>query len=97
MGEDDPVQRCTMDEPANLRTSLERAGIEFLDIDEQRTVVIFQQAIFILTATKGEITATREFEARLWKEPIDEPNRDPEQLLNALVNALLATADSVPR
>ena len=45
--EDEPVQHCTLDEPVDIPAALEAAAIEYLDVDDQRTIVIYQHAILM--------------------------------------------------
>lgn len=93
-GEDEPVQHCTVSEPADLRTALETAVIEFLDVDDQRMIVIYQQAILMVIVTKGQTTAAREFDVELWKDPPYDPTRDSNDLLTGFINELLATTNT---
>lgn len=86
--EDEPVQHCTVDEPANLRTALEAAAIEYLDVGEQRTIVIYQHAILMVSVTAGQATAAREFDVELWEEPPDNPHRAPDDLLAAFIEEI---------
>lgn len=91
--DDKPVQHYLLDEPADLRTVLERAGVEYLDIDTDRTIVIYQQAILMLVVTEGQATAAREFDVEFWKESPDDFNHDPEELLTTFINELFTTGD----
>ncbi|SEH66602.1 hypothetical protein SAMN05192561_12511 [Halopenitus malekzadehii] len=93
--ENEPVQHCTVDEPVNLPTALEAAAIEYLDVDDQRTIVIYQHAILMVIASEGQATAAREFTVELWEEPPDGLPRDPDDLITAFLDELLATTDAV--
>ncbi|MDL0129916.1 hypothetical protein PNP59_03055 [Halobacterium salinarum] len=97
MGEDEPVQSCKLSESANLRTALEAAAIEFLDVDEHRTIVIYQQAILMVIATEGKATTAQEFDVELWKEPPNDPDRDPESLFAAFIDELVTTTGTTRR
>ncbi|MFC7157765.1 hypothetical protein ACFQPA_20280 [Halomarina halobia] len=92
---DEPVQHCEVATPIDLEGALSRAGIEHLEVDEQRTVVIYQTAILMLIVTEGEPTATQRFDVELWKEPADAPDHDPEDLLSTFLDELLA-ATNIP-
>ena len=96
-GGDEPVEHCTLSEPVDLRAALDAAAIEYLDVDEHRTVVIYRQAIMMVIATDGQASATRSFDVELWEEPVHDPNRGPEDLLAAFLDDLLATADATRR
>jgi len=68
-GDDTPVEHCAVDESVDLRMALAAARVEYLDVDDQRTIVIYQHAILMVTATVGEATAAREFVVELWEAP----------------------------
>jgi hypothetical protein len=93
--EDEPVQYCTLDEPVNLPTALEAAAVEYLDVDDQRTIVIYQHAILMVIANEGRATAAREFAVELWEEPPDGLPRNPDNLVTTFLDELLATTDLV--
>jgi hypothetical protein len=78
----------------DLRAALDAAAIEYLDVDEHRTVVIYQQAILMVIATDGQASAARSFDVELWEEPAHDPNRDPEALLTSFLDDMLATTDA---
>ncbi|MBX0297781.1 hypothetical protein [Haloarcula nitratireducens] len=91
-----PVHHGTLPEPTNLRDTLERAGIEHLDVDEERIVVIYQQAILMVTATDGQVTATQELEIELWEAAPHSTASDPESVLTSFTDEL-AAATGTPR
>ena len=92
--EDEPTQHCRVGEPVNLFAALDAAGIEHLEVDAQRTVVIYRTAILMLIVTEGQATAARVFDVELWKSPLDDPNRDPDDFLTAFIDELLTTTDA---
>lgn len=96
-GEDEPVQRCSLAELTDLITALDAAAIEHLAVDEHRTIVIYQSAILMVNATEGRATAAREFAIELWNSPAHDPDRDPDELLSAFIDELLATTDTTRR
>jgi hypothetical protein len=96
-GDDTPVEHYALAEPVNLRTALERAGIEYLDVDEQRTVVIYQQAILIIVATEGQATAAQVFDVEFWKEPPTGQSIDPDEFLTTFIDELVATTETTRR
>ena len=55
--DDEPVQHCRLDTGVDIPNALEAAGIEYLDVDDTRTIVIYQSAILMITATEGEASA----------------------------------------
>lgn len=96
-GEDEPVQHCTLDEPVDLRTALDAAAIEYLDVDDHRTIVIYQNAILMVIATEGQATAAKAFDVELWEPPADEFDRDPDDLLTAFIDELAASTEASRR
>jgi hypothetical protein len=93
-GDDEPMQHCTLDEPADLPAALEAAAIEYLDVDNHRTIVIYQSAIFMVTATEGQATTAQAFDVELWEPPANEFDRDPEDLLTAFIDELVASTEA---
>ncbi|WP_135305634.1 hypothetical protein [Haloarcula amylovorans] len=85
-----PVHHYTLPEPTNLRDTLERAGIEHLDVDDERIVVIYQQAILMVTATDGQVTATQELDVELWEAAPRSTAPDPEAVLTSFTDELAA-------
>ncbi|MFC6837557.1 hypothetical protein [Halomarina ordinaria] len=93
-GEDEPVQHCTLTESVDLLEALATAEIEHLDVDEHRTIVIYRQSILMVIATEGQATATREFDVEFWKESPEDPAQNPEQILAAFIDELVAVTDT---
>ena len=95
--EDEPTHHCRVGEQVDLFTALDRAGIEHLEVDAKRVVVIYRTAILMLIVTEGRATAARSFDVELWKSPLDNPNRDPDELLTAFIDELLAVTNTIRR
>ncbi|WP_312622035.1 hypothetical protein [Haloarcula sp. 1CSR25-25] len=87
--EDEPVQHCTLDEPADLRAALEEAAIEFLDVDDDKTVVIYRSAVLIVRATEGHATNATAFTVELWEPPADDFEYEPDELLTTFIDELI--------
>lgn len=96
-GKDEPTQHYTLDTSTDLRTALEAAAVEYLDVDEHRTIVIYQQAIIMVIATEGQATEAREFDVELWKESPNDPDRDPKSLLTAFIDELVTATETSRR
>jgi hypothetical protein len=95
--EEEPVQHCTLDIAVDLPNALEAAAIEYLDVDDHRTIVIYQSAILMITTTDGQATAARAFDVALWEPPADDFVRDSVDLLTAFIDELVATTDASRR
>ena len=93
MSEDEPVRHCTVDGPANLRAALDAAAIEYLDVDDHRTIIIYQSAILMVIVTEGEATAAQSFDIEFWKAPPDSPDHDPDVLFAAFIEELMTIVD----
>jgi hypothetical protein len=94
---EEPVQHCLLDVPVDILNALEAAAIEYLDVDDQRTIVIYQSAILMVTATDGHASAAQAFDVALWEPPVGDFDRDPADLLTAFLDELLATTDASRR
>ena len=92
--EDDVVRQYELASVIDLREVLTAAAIDFLDVDNERTIVIYQSAIIMLTATDGTATAARAFDAELWEPPAEEVGHEPAELLTILVEELLTMTDA---
>jgi hypothetical protein len=95
--DEEPVQQCTLDTAVDIPKALEAAAIEYLDVDEHRTIVIYQSAILMITATEGQATAARAFDVALWEPPVEDFDRDPVDLLTAFIDELVATTGASRR
>ena len=87
--EDGPVQHCTLDEPADLRVALDKAAIEYLDVDDDKTVVIYRSAVFVVEATEGHATNATAFTVELWEPPTDNFEYEPDDLLATFIDELI--------
>ncbi|WP_089649955.1 hypothetical protein [Halobacterium hubeiense] len=91
MGDTDPVVHCTLAEAANLLAGLESAHIEHLDVDDERTIVIYQSAILMVSVTNGDATTARAFDVELWESPPHDSNQTAEEVLQRFVEELVAS------
>lgn len=96
-GDDTPVEHYRLADPADLRTALATAGIEYLDVDEQRTIVIYQQAILMVIATEGSATTAQAFDVEFWKEPPTDPDREPDSLFATFIDELVTATETTRR
>jgi len=87
--EDEPVQRYTVNEPADLRAALDNTAIEYLDVDDKKTIVIYRSAVLVLTATDGHATNATAFTVELWEPPADNFEYEPDDLLTSFFDKLI--------
>lgn len=90
MGDDNPVHHYEPTEVMDLISALDAAGIEYLEVDEHRVVAIYRDSVIILNAVEGGLTAAEAFEFELWEAPPGNRHDDPDDLLVALREELLA-------
>ena len=96
-GDDTPVKHYRLAEPMDLRTALAAAGIEYLDVDEQRTIVIYQQAVLMVIAIEGSATTAQAFDVEFWKEPPTDPDRKPDSVFATFIDELVAATETTCR
>lgn len=87
--EDEPVQHRTLNEPADLRTKLDEAAIEYLEVDDAKTIVIYRSAVLVVKATNGRVTNATAFTVELWEPPADNFEYEPDDLLTSFVDELI--------
>lgn len=96
MGDDGEtvIRYYWVDSAINIPEALEAASIESLEVDNKRTIAIYQNAIFVFTATGGNATAAQAFDVELWEPPAQEIGHGPVELLTVLVDELLTMTDA---
>ena len=92
-GKDDVARQYQFGTPINLPETLAAAGIEALEVDDTRVIVIYHQAIIMLTATDGSPSDATVIKAELWEPPLNS-STDPADLLSALIDELLTLTDA---
>lgn len=89
--EDEPVYHCELENSVDLLAALETAGIEHLDVDNHRVIVIYQHAILMVITTEGHATSALAFDVELWNPPAHDPAPDPDDLLRTFIEELVTT------
>jgi len=87
-------RHCVFDSMVDVLAALEAAAIEHLGVDDRRAIVIYQSAIFMLTATEGEISAVEAVEVEVWEPPANDIALDSTELLGVLVEEMLTMTDA---
>lgn len=59
--------------------------------------MIYRSAILTLTVTDGQLRTARGFDVELWDPPTHEPDRDPDDLLTAFLDEVVAATDTERR
>ena len=66
----DSSQQCTFSSPIDLTAALDQLGIQFLDVDEHRTFVIFAGSILNLESCEGTLTDLKRAEIAVYDLPL---------------------------
>ncbi|SNR71570.1 hypothetical protein [Halorubrum vacuolatum] len=77
------------DSTIDFPTALEAGSIEHLGVDSRQMVIIYQRAIFILTATEGDLDTAEAIEIELWEPPLDRSEYEPAAVIESLVDKLM--------
>lgn len=67
--QDLPSVELSLETPVNIFTSLDQAGVDYVDVDDQRVFVIYLNAIFNVTVNRGLLTAAEEATVDCWEAP----------------------------
>ncbi len=96
MGDDDNeiVRSYEFASGVDIPTMLEAVGIESLDVDEHRIVILYRSAIFICTVTEGTVEAAHTVDIELWEPPRNNIGREPPELFEDFVTELPQSTDS---
>lgn len=70
----------SFDSPVDVHATLERGGIEYLESNDERTVVLFGGEVLRLTATPS-VAVARSLEIQVWDRPTSD-TEDWEGLLD---------------
>ena len=85
MTESDPAVHCRFKDAVDLPAGLEAAHMEYLDVDAERAIVIYQSAILMVTASGGDVSAASAFDVELWEPPLHGQDRGANEMLNEFV------------
>jgi hypothetical protein len=56
-------------EPVDLFQAISRSGIEHLEINPERIVLLFTDEVVLIQVIEGTLTAAEEIEAQFWETP----------------------------
>lgn len=54
-------------EPVDIFRAISRSGIEHLEVNPRRVVLLFSGEVVIVQAVEGTLTAAREIEVQFWE------------------------------
>jgi len=84
------------EQPCNLLAVLDDLGIEYLDVDAERTIAIYQSAILMLAVSDGDFEAVSSLDIELREPPVHETIAGPDELLDTFLEEV-TTASAFTR
>ncbi|MCD2201067.1 hypothetical protein LPA44_14355 [Halobacterium sp. KA-4] len=79
---------CEFEQPCDLLGILDDLEIEYLDVDAERTIAIYQSAILMLIVNEGDFEAVRRLEVELQEPPVHETTAGPGELLETFLDEI---------
>ncbi|WP_255152779.1 hypothetical protein [Halorarius halobius] len=76
-----------LDQPVNLQRLLTEQGIEFLNVNETRLIVLYQGEVIQLTVANGEMSNAQILRGRIWETPQSSTD-DWEEFINRFTDRL---------
>ena len=86
-----PSVSVSLSEPTNVSTVLDRAGIDYVTVHEQRLLAIYHTGIFNVTTEPESVSNARTLEIECWEAPL--PSRGGEQSPQELLDEFAALFD----
>ncbi|MCD2201554.1 hypothetical protein LPA44_16945 [Halobacterium sp. KA-4] len=83
---------CEFEQPCNLLAVLDDLGIEYLDVDAERTIAIYQSAILMLAVSDGDFEAVSSLDIELREPPVHETIAGPGELLDTFLEEVTTTS-----
>lgn len=85
---------CEFEQPCNLLAVLDDLGIEYLDVDAERTIAIYQSAILMLVVRNGDFEDVSSLEVEIREPPVHETTAGSDKLLDTFLEEV--TTASAP-
>jgi len=86
-----PSVSVSLSEPTNVSTVLDRAGIDYVTVHEQRLLAIYHTGIFNVTTEPESVSNARTLEIECWEAPL--PSRSDERSPQELLEDFAAVFD----
>ena len=87
-----PSVSVSLSEPTNISTVLDRAGIDYVPVHEQRLLAIYRTGIFNVTTEPESVSNARTLEIECWEAPL--PSRSDERSPQELLEDFAAVFDA---
>ncbi|WP_128906299.1 hypothetical protein [Halorubrum amylolyticum] len=87
-----PSVSVSLSESTNVSTVLDRAGIDYVTVHEQRLLAIYHTGIFNVTTELESVSNARTLEIECWEAPL--PSRSDERSPQELLEDFAAVFDA---
>ena len=87
-----PSVSVSLSEPTGLPTVLDRAGIDYVSVHDQRLLAIYHTGIFNVTTEPESVSNARTLEIECWEAPL--PSRSDERSPQELLEDFAAVFDA---
>ena len=87
-----PSVSVSLSEPTNVSTVLDRVGIDYVSVHEQRLLAIYHTGIFNVTTEPESVSNARRLEIECWEAPL--PSRSDERSPQELLEDFAAVFDA---
>ena len=84
-----PSREHTFGSPIDLPSTLEALNIQYLDVNETRSLVIYQTAILNLEVLEGDLSAASRIELEVYEDPREEFSTETEREEGSVSDLLL--------
>ncbi|WP_141212009.1 MULTISPECIES: hypothetical protein [unclassified Halorubrum] len=87
-----PSASISLSEPADIPTVLDRTGIDYVGVHDQRLLAIYRTGIFNVISESGPVSNAHTLQIDCWEAPL--PSRDDERSPQKLLEDLAAVFDA---
>ena len=83
-----PSTSLSLSDPIDIQAALDRAGIEYVSVHEQRLLAIYRTGIFNVVTESGSVSSARVVEVAWWEGPLPShtAGTSPQELLDDFTN-----------
>ena len=89
-----PLREYELASAVDLSAALDRSGIEYLDVTEQRVIVIYNQAVLDLRAGEADLSEVSRFTVEMIATPIRGSQSDSVALLERFVDEVASWVEA---
>jgi len=83
-GSASPSASLSLSDPIDVQAALNRAGIEYVSVHEQRLLAIYRTGIFTIVTESGSVSSAHAVEIACWEGPLPShtAGTSPQELLD---------------